>query len=48
MSVIKVLVTLWRRYELEAVDADEKLILESVGIGEKEGPLIVKARVRTS
>ncbi|KIW16058.1 hypothetical protein PV08_06109 [Exophiala spinifera] len=49
MSVVKVLVTLWRRYELEAVDVDgdEKLVMESVGIGEKKGPLVVKARART-
>lgn len=46
MSVVKVLATLWRRYELEAVDADEELIMESVGIGEKKGPLIVRARLR--
>ena len=46
MSLIKVLTTVWRQYELEPVDWDEKLLYESVGIGEKKGPLLVRAKVR--
>lgn len=46
MSVTKVLTTLWRRYDLEAVDPTEKLVVETVGIGEKEGPLMVTAKLR--
>lgn len=47
MSVVKVLTAIWRRYELEAVDPDEQLVVESVGIGEKQGPLMVRARLRS-
>ncbi|KAI1628552.1 cytochrome P450 [Exophiala viscosa] len=46
MSVLKVLTTLWRRYELEAVDPAEELIVETVGIGEKKGSLMVRAKLR--
>src|ERR1700743_489203 len=46
MSIIKILATVWRRYDLELVDPDEELIMESVGIAEKQGPLMVRARLR--
>ena len=45
ISIVKVLTAVWRRYKLEAVDPDEQLVLESVGIGEKQGPLLVRARL---
>ena len=43
MSITKVLAAVWRTYELTAVDADEELVMESFGISEKRGPLMVKA-----
>ena len=46
ISIVKVLIALWKRYDLEAVDTDEELVIESVGIGEKKGPLMVKATRR--
>lgn len=46
MSIVKVLTTVWRRFELEAVDPHEELFIESVGIGEKKGPLLVRAKLR--
>lgn len=46
MSVLKTVAAVWRRYELVPVDPQEKLVVESVGIGEKKGPLIVRAKVR--
>jgi hypothetical protein len=50
MSIVKVLVAVWRSYELELVDPTEKLEIESMGIAEKRGPLLVKAmrRVRAA
>ncbi len=47
MSIVKVLTTVWRRYKLEAVDPDEQLVVESVGIGEKKGRLLVRAKFST-
>jgi hypothetical protein len=47
MSIVKILAAIWRRYDLELVEPDEKLVVESVGIGEKQGPLMVRARLRT-
>jgi cytochrome P450 len=46
VSIMRVLATVWRRFELELVDPNEELRVESVGIGEKEGPLMVRARLR--
>ena len=46
VSVVKVLVTLWRNYEITATDRDEKLQVESVGIDEKAGPLMATVRRR--
>lgn len=46
MSVLKVLATLWRNYNLSAVDEHEVLRLESVGIDEKEGPLLCRVTKR--
>ena len=46
MSIVKVLVALWSRYEIKAVDRHERLVVESVGIGEKRGPLMVTASSR--
>jgi hypothetical protein len=34
MSVLKVLVTLWRNYEISVVDEHEELVLECVGFPE--------------
>jgi hypothetical protein len=42
---LKVLVTLWRNYEFEAVDKDERL-LTSVGMDQKDGPLLCKVKKR--
>ena len=47
MSIVKVLTAVWRRYTLEVLNPDEELVMESVGIGEKQGPLMVRARLRT-
>ncbi|OCT51550.1 putative benzoate 4-monooxygenase cytochrome P450 [Cladophialophora carrionii] len=47
MSIVKILAAVWRRYELELVDPNEELVVESVGIGEKQGPLMVRAKLRT-
>ncbi|OAP60837.1 hypothetical protein AYL99_05839 [Fonsecaea erecta] len=46
MSIVKVLTAVWRRYDLEVIDPAEELIVESVGIGEKQGPLMVRAKLR--
>ncbi len=46
ISIVEVLIALWKRHDFEAVDTDEKLVIESVGIGEKKGPLMVKATRR--
>ena len=32
MSIVMVLTAIWRRFELEAVDKDKHLVVESVGI----------------
>jgi benzoate 4-monooxygenase len=45
ISIVKVLTVVWRRYKLEAVDPDEPLVVESVGIGEKKEPFLVRARL---
>jgi hypothetical protein len=39
-----VLSIVWGRFKLEAVDLSDELIIESVGIGEKKGPMMVKVR----
>jgi cytochrome P450 len=46
MSIVKVLATICRHFDLQAEDATEKLTMESVGIGEKKGPLMVRAKVK--
>lgn len=46
MSIVKVLVTVWAKYDIQAVELQEHLVVESVGIGEKEGPLMVTAKIR--
>ena len=46
MSIVKVFVTLWAKYKIEAVDQQERLVVESVGIGEKQGPLMVTVKLR--
>ncbi|OAL36936.1 hypothetical protein AYO20_03705 [Fonsecaea nubica] len=46
MSIVKVLTAVWRRFDLEVLDPAEELIVDSVGIGEKHGPLMVRAKVR--
>jgi benzoate 4-monooxygenase len=46
MSIVKVLATVWRRYELKPVDCEENLVVESVGVGEKKGALLVTAMKR--
>ncbi|KAG0652770.1 Cytochrome P450 [Hyphodiscus hymeniophilus] len=42
MNVMKLTTTLLRNYNFEAADPKEELVMESVGIGEKKGPLMVK------
>lgn len=46
MSIVKVLTTVWRQYELKPLDLDAPLDVQSVGISEKKGPLMVKAALR--
>ncbi len=46
ISIVKVLATLWRNFEFEAVDKHEELQMESVGVGEKKGPLLCIVRKR--
>lgn len=46
MSVLKVLVTLWRNYQFSVVDEQEELAVESVGIDEKEAPLLCRVKRR--
>ncbi len=48
MNIMKITTTLLRNYRFEAVDIKEKLVMESVGIGEKRGPLLVKVFKRTA
>jgi hypothetical protein len=40
INIVKVMTLLVRCYRLDAVDKDEALATESVGIGEKKGPLM--------
>jgi len=46
MSIVKVLAAVWRRYDLELVYPNEELVLDSRGISEKRGTLMVRAKLR--
>lgn len=46
MSIVKVLAVVCRRYDLVAADPTEQLVMESVGIGEKKGALMVRAKLK--
>ncbi|KAH8889199.1 cytochrome P450 [Thozetella sp. PMI_491] len=46
VNILKVLSTLWRNFEFEPVDPQEKLQMESLGVGEKKGPLLCRVRRR--
>jgi benzoate 4-monooxygenase len=48
INILKVFSVLWRNFEIEAVNKDEVLEMESVGVGEKKGPLLCRASPRTS
>ena len=45
-NILKVLTTVLRRYELEAVGLEDKIRSLSVGISEKDGPLMCYVRRR--
>lgn len=40
INILKVISTLWRNFEFSPVDKEEILEMESVGVGEKKGPLL--------
>jgi cytochrome P450 len=46
INILKILSTLWRNFEFKAIDKNEELKMESVGVGEKKGPLLCTARKR--
>lgn len=46
MSIVKVLTAVCQHFDIEAEDRTEQLIVESVGIGEKKGPLMVRVKGR--
>ncbi|KAH8807787.1 cytochrome P450 [Xylogone sp. PMI_703] len=46
INVLKALTALIRCYEFEAVDMEEELKVVTVGIGEKEGPLLCRVKAR--
>lgn len=46
-NMLKVLTTVLRRYELQAVAPEEKIGTVSVGISEKDGALMCRVRVRS-
>ncbi|CDM34511.1 hypothetical protein DTO013E5_5013 [Penicillium roqueforti] len=39
ISIVKIITTLFRSYDFDVMDKDERLDVMTVGIGEKEGPL---------
>lgn len=45
-NILKVLVTVLKNYSLEMVDPDEEIVTISVGISEKEGPLMCRVKRR--
>jgi cytochrome P450 len=46
INILKVFTTLWRNFQFEPEAKNEVLQIESVGIGEKKGPLFCKAQRR--
>lgn len=46
INILKVLTTLWRNFDIIAVDKHEKLEVDSFGVDEKKGPLMCIARKR--
>lgn len=46
MSIVKVLTSICQRFDIETEDLTEQLVVESVGIGEKKGPLMVRVKGR--
>lgn len=45
-NIQKVVATVLRRYQIEVVDEKEELRTHSVGVAEKEGPLLCRIRFR--
>jgi len=45
-NILKVVTTILKSYELEMVDPDHKITILSMGLSEKEGPLMVRVRRR--
>jgi len=45
-NILKVLVTVLKNYTLELVHPDEEILAISVGISEKEGPLMCRVKSR--
>jgi benzoate 4-monooxygenase len=46
-SIFKLMAAVFRNYVIELVDPEEKLVMISLGISEKKGPLLCKVRKRT-
>jgi hypothetical protein len=46
ISIVKIVTTLMRNYGFEVLDTEEMLEVRSVGIAEKKGELMVRARRR--
>lgn len=46
INILKILSTLWRNFEFMPIDKYERLETESVGVGEKKGPLLCSVRQR--
>ncbi|KAH8820178.1 cytochrome P450 [Xylogone sp. PMI_703] len=46
INLLKILSTLWRNFEFTPADKYEQLEMESVGVGEKRGPLLCSVRKR--
>jgi cytochrome P450 len=47
INILKIVSTLWRNFEFEPVDKEEELKMQSVGVGEKKGPLLCTVRKRS-
>ena len=48
MNILKVATTILKFYELDLVEPDQEIRAVSVGISEKEGPLRVRVKRRTT
>lgn len=46
INIVKALSTLWSNFEFTPIDRYEALEMESVGVGEKKGPLLCTVRRR--